>query len=680
MLEGLDRTLLAEMTRLVELDPDLSLKDAASRVLYLASEEGVHGLEERMERLRKGLTRHAVLNPQWFEAEGQRVHFFLSNGRPGFLDQLVHALQASRVGVSQYLMYGDWDSLITLHGSEDEADTLYSNLRTGTDEPPVRFSAAEVLVAYRHVVKPLISQSVEIDFDSVNALAANYDDHDLIRKREQYLASGHILGPAWRAEGDSPYPVVAYIGIFLRGRSNIVPAEICSELLKNDSLSQTLAHLFRVAQGIPFHYIAKLTCRNMVELNAATNALGFIKFGDIRFEGRTLVVAAGTDRLPVFRPPNVSGLAVGPDFDGITRTATRVYESLGLEERVAFNLLDDHKKIAVVRVLADLQQKVRNGGWEGETDRRIHSALATFSRECLSPAGQNNFTGAVVEMTTAVEGLAKRLISRLAYAVYGRNPAHMQRELRLPTSKFRNLTLGKAVQALQIISVHQDFTQYGEMFTERWIERLDSFADSRNRWAHDDIDLQGLELLDEAHRVLVEALGLSAWLSSSIESIRQLPLDQQAEEVSGTAELTLRAQNRESLSVFVSHASEDAQIASRVAMGLRAFGYNTWFDDWELLAGDSIIDRIEAAIAIADVLLVLLSKSSIGSKWVQRELATGLTRQLSGKGVVVIPVLVGDCEIPGMLAGTKYVDLRSDFERGFRQLADALAGRRELSA
>jgi hypothetical protein len=43
---------------------------------------------------------------------------------------------------------------------------------------------------------------------------------------------------------------------------------------------------------------------------------------------------------------------------------------------------------------------------------------------------------------------------------------------------------------------------------------------------------------------------------------------------------------------------------------------------------------------------------------------------------MVIPVVVGDCEIPDMLADTKYVDLRGDFERGFRQLADALTARR----
>jgi TIR domain len=676
MLEGLDRTLIAEMARLVDLDRDLSLEDAGNRVLYLANEEGVYGLEERLERLRETLSRHAVLNPEWLEADGLRVHFFLSNGRAGFLDQVVHSLETDRVGISQYLLYGDWDSLIVLNGSDNEANALYNNLRAGTDEDPVRFSAGEVLVEYRHAVKPITAASPKINLDTINALAANYDDPALSVARDEFLASGHILGPAWTSGGESPYPVIAYIGILLRGRASIAPAELRSAMLGNDVLSQTLVHLFRIVHGTPFHYFAKLACRSMTELDTATNALAFMKLGDVRFEGRTLVVAAGTDRFPVYRPANVSGLAVGPDFEGIMRAATVVYEGLGAEERKAFNALDDNKQIAVVRVLAELQQRASAGTWDGETDLRIRSALATFSRECVSSSDGGNFTGAVIEMTAAVEGLAKRLISRLAYSVYGRNPSKMQRELQLPTSKFRNLSLGKAAQALQVASSHQDFSHYGDQLADRWIERLDRFTESRNRWAHDDIDLRGLELLDEAHRVLAEALSLIGWLSSSIESVRQQPAEQQEESPEDTGELRLSDRPERGLSVFVSHASQDKRIASRVAMGLKAFDYDTWYDDWELLPGDSIIDRIEVAISQTDVLLVLLSKSSVGSKWVRRELSAGLARQLSGKGVMVIPVVVEDCEIPDMLANTKYVDLRGDFERGFRQLADALAARK----
>lgn len=674
MLEGLDKTLTAEVVRLVDLDRDLTLADAVNRVLYLADEEGVHGLEGRLERARATLSRHGILNPQWLEANGLGVHFFLSNGRAGFLDQVVHALETDRVGVSQYVLYGDWDSLIVLYGSNDEAETLYSNLRAGTDDT-VRFSAAEILVAYRHIVKPYTIISPEVDIESVNALAVNYDDPALALARDEFLKSGYILGPAWAANGETPYPVIAYIGILLRGRAGIEPTELRTALLASDILQQTLMHLLRISNGMPFHYVAKLACKSMAELDTATNALGFMKIGDVRLEGRTLVVAAGTDTFPAVRRANVSGLAVGPDFEGVMRAATAVYEGLGGEERKAFNAMSDQQQVAVVKALAQLWQKAADGTWDGETDRRIRSALATFSRESVSSSGKGNFTGAVGEITAAVEGLAKKFTSRIAYGVYGKNLAVMQRELRLPTSKFRNLSLGKAVQALQVASSHPDFAQYADQLSDRWIERLDHFADSRNRWAHDDVYLQGAELLDEAHRVLVEGMALIEWLSRSIEDVQQQPSEQQEENFT-TAEITLSDHPGRGLSVFVSHASADARIAARVAMGLKAFDYDTWYDDWELLPGDSIIERVEGAISKTDVLLVLLSRSSIDSQWVRRELSAGLARQLFGKGVLVIPVLIDDCEIPGMLAGTKYVDLRGDFEGGFRKLADALAARR----
>ena len=373
--------------------------------------------------------------------------------------------------------------------------------------------------------------------------------------------------------------------------------------------------------------------------------------------------------------PNPTDNTVGPNFEGIMRAATAVYDGLSGEERKAFNALNDNEQVAVVRVLSELRQKAASGAWHEETDRRIRSAIATFSRECVSPSDEGRFTGAVIEITAAVEGLAKTFVSRIAYAVYGTNPPVAQRELRLPTSKFRNLSLGKAAQALQVASTHPDFAQYADQLSDRWIERLDQFADSRNRWAHDDVDLRGLELLDEAHRVLAEGLALIEWLSRSIDEVQQ-PSSEEQEENPAPAELTLSEHPGRDLSVFVSHASADARIASRVAMGLRAFDYDTWYDDWELQAGDSIIERVEAAISRTDVLLVLLSRTSVDSQWVRRELSAGLARQLSGQGVLVIPVILDDCEIPAMLAGTKYVDLRSNFEHAFRELADALAAQR----
>ena len=114
----------------------------------------------------------------------------------------MHSLETDRVGVSQYALYGDWDSLIVLYGSDLEVEALYSSLRTGTNDT-VSFSAAEILVAYRHIVKPYTNASDDIDIDSMNALAVNYDDPALALARDEFLRSGYILGPAWAANGEN---------------------------------------------------------------------------------------------------------------------------------------------------------------------------------------------------------------------------------------------------------------------------------------------------------------------------------------------------------------------------------------------------------------------------------------------------------------------------------------------
>ena len=48
-------------------------------------------------------------------------------------------------------------------------------------------------------------------------------------------------------------------------------------------------------------------------------------------------------------------------------------------------------------------------------------------------------------------------------------------------------------------------------------------------------------------------------------------------------------------------------------------------------------------------------------------------RELDEKRVVVLPVLVEDCEIPLFLREKMYADLRTDFNSGFHKVLDAIA-------
>lgn len=124
--------------------------------------------------------------------------------------------------------------------------------------------------------------------------------------------------------------------------------------------------------------------------------------------------------------------------------------------------------------------------------------------------------------------------------------------------------------------------------------------------------------------------------------------------------------------VFISYSHSDAAIVNRLAAHLVKHNANVWVDTWELNVGDSILNRVQNAIQESSALLVILSKASVQSEWCKKELSAGLMRELDEKRVVVLPVLVEDCEIPVFLREKMYADLRKGFKQGLRSILDAI--------
>lgn len=75
----------------------------------------------------------------------------------------------------------------------------------------------------------------------------------------------------------------------------------------------------------------------------------------------------------------------------------------------------------------------------------------------------------------------------------------------------------------------------------------------------------------------------------------------------------------------------------------------------------------------ASALIVVLSKAAVASEWCRKELTAGLVRELEEKRVVVMPVLLEDCDIPLFLRDKKYADFRKDFDSGLSDLLKAVA-------
>jgi hypothetical protein len=127
------------------------------------------------------------------------------------------------------------------------------------------------------------------------------------------------------------------------------------------------------------------------------------------------------------------------------------------------------------------------------------------------------------------------------------------------------------------------------------------------------------------------------------------------------------------LPVFISYSHSDRDFAEKLALQLVKERAPVWIDRWELNVGDSLIQRIQDAVAGASALLVVLSKASVASAWAKKELTAGLQRELEEKRVVVLPVLLEDCEVPLFLRDKLYADFRYNFDDGLQAVTRAIA-------
>ncbi len=125
--------------------------------------------------------------------------------------------------------------------------------------------------------------------------------------------------------------------------------------------------------------------------------------------------------------------------------------------------------------------------------------------------------------------------------------------------------------------------------------------------------------------------------------------------------------------IFISYSHKDKRFVDRLAMQLVHRNVNVWLDRWELAVGDSIVDRVQEAVDGSSALLVILSKASTGSEWCRKELSAGLLRELEEKRVVVMPVMLEDCDVPVFARGKMFADFRMNFDDGLRSVVEGIS-------
>lgn len=122
--------------------------------------------------------------------------------------------------------------------------------------------------------------------------------------------------------------------------------------------------------------------------------------------------------------------------------------------------------------------------------------------------------------------------------------------------------------------------------------------------------------------------------------------------------------------VFVSHASEDKErFVTAFATRLRENGVDAWLDRWEMLPGDSLVDKIFGqGLPQAHAVIVVISKYSVEKPWVKEELNAAFVQRIN-TGSKLIPIILDDSKVPSCLNSVlweKVSDINSydtEFER-----------------
>jgi hypothetical protein len=126
--------------------------------------------------------------------------------------------------------------------------------------------------------------------------------------------------------------------------------------------------------------------------------------------------------------------------------------------------------------------------------------------------------------------------------------------------------------------------------------------------------------------------------------------------------------------VFLSYTSVDAAMAKRIAEAIVAAGIDTWWDQWEIKAGDSLRQKVDQGIAGCTHFIVLLTSNSIAKPWVNAEMDAAFVQRLS-EACTFIPLrhnLRADA-LPPLLRGMRSPEIDDELQ-GIQQIINDIHG------
>ena len=127
--------------------------------------------------------------------------------------------------------------------------------------------------------------------------------------------------------------------------------------------------------------------------------------------------------------------------------------------------------------------------------------------------------------------------------------------------------------------------------------------------------------------------------------------------------------------IFLSHASEDkTEVAKPLLDACVALGISVLYDAEDIKWGDSVVEKINAGLGEAKIIVPIISETFLQKKWPTKELNVALSRFMKEKNKI-LPIVHGVADIDSypLLSDLHYKKWNNNAEELAALLKDRLA-------
>ena len=137
--------------------------------------------------------------------------------------------------------------------------------------------------------------------------------------------------------------------------------------------------------------------------------------------------------------------------------------------------------------------------------------------------------------------------------------------------------------------------------------------------------------------------------------------------------------NEEKSDIFLSYNHGDSEWVEKLASSIESEQYGdrnlkTFLDDWDITPGHNMIQAMERGLENSRFICPILSKNSINAEWPNMEWSIAISSDPSGRKGRIIPIWLGDCEIPPSLKirSVLYCHNNISFKKSYSKLIAVL--------